>query len=56
MAGKTEHEQPCRAGDACRGNHDKDCRDRGLDGDDGPSSVSDGEADVDRRDQVSESP
>jgi hypothetical protein len=51
MAGKAEHEQPRRSGDACRSNHDKDCCDPGLDGDDGPSSVSDGEADVDRCDQ-----
>ena len=42
--------------DACRSNHDKDCRDPGLNGDNGPSSVSDGEADVDRRDQGQREP
>jgi hypothetical protein len=56
MAGKAEHEQPCRSGDACRSNHDKYCRDPGLNGDNGPSSVSDGEADVDRRDQGQREP
>jgi hypothetical protein len=50
MAGEPEHQQPRRSGDACCGDDHKDRGDRGLDGDHGPPSVGDREADVDRRD------
>ncbi len=49
MAGEAEHQQPRRSGDARRGDHHKDG------GDPGRSSVGDGEAVGDGRDQVSES-
>jgi hypothetical protein len=55
MAAEAEHQQPCRSGDAGRGEHDERCSDRGLDGDDVPPSVSYREADIDRRIRTNDS-
>jgi len=50
VAEQPNHEEPRGSGDGSGGEHHEDARDRTLDGNNGPSTVGHGEADVDGRD------